>query len=339
MPRISVLLPVYNGEAFLKEAIESILNQTFRDFELIIISEFGTSPKSKEIINDFNDNRIIHISNATKLGLAGSLNSGASIATGEYLARMDGDDVADWKRFELQVAFLDEHPQIDAVGSACTLIDANGKSIGKMNCPRYPLTISIALWLDNPIAHPTVMMKRSIFQSVGGYDSTKDRSEDYWLWLRLNQTTSISNLKKALLKYRVHGENVSLQQATRTKNSAFEAANSLWTGSSNGKMTLAILRDEMGPEREGDAYNAARTLVEIRRRAARGENGCRERIEADAYCSFVWISLFFKAVGGIRERANIVKTGLKEMGSASLIAFPLGLRPHIRHFLKRQKRI
>ncbi|MBI9043084.1 MAG: glycosyltransferase [Anaerolineaceae bacterium] len=204
---ISVIMPVYNGEQFLGEAVESILRQTYQNFEFIIIDDCS-SDNSLEIINGFKDKRITLIRNNKNFGVAISLNKGIDNSKGEFIARMDADDVSLPYRLENQIAYLNLYPEIGVLGASIMITDEGGKTRKLKKFPpnheeiRFNLTIC-----NNPIAHPTVMMRRQILESVGGYCSHA-KIEDYNLWKRLLDLTKFANLHEPQLLYRIHSSNV-----------------------------------------------------------------------------------------------------------------------------------
>ncbi len=203
-PKISVLLPVYNCELYVEEAISSVLNQTFTDFELIVIDDCSTD-YTVSIIKAFSDNRIRLIEKQVNSGLINSLNLGISIAKGEYIARMDGDDICLPERFAKQVAFLDNNPNIILCGTAYKTFGAIEKEI------RHPLShekIAAQLCIHSTFGHPTIMGKRAIFEQHNYSDDFKN-VEDYELWSRIVFEGEVANLDEVLLFYRVHENQVS----------------------------------------------------------------------------------------------------------------------------------
>ena len=203
VPSVSVLMPVYNGEEYLGEAIESILNQTFRDFEFIIIND-GSTDHSAEIVQSYDDPRIRYFESEQNMGLARSLNRGLALARSPYITRMDQDDISLPERLAKQVDSLNAHPEVGVLGCAVQLIDAGGKL---SNIQRYPAEHGVLRWhlcFKSPIAHPTVMMRREVVARVGGYSIDIVHAEDYDLWRRLSWVTHLSNLEEVLLCYRRH---------------------------------------------------------------------------------------------------------------------------------------
>ena len=180
--QISVVMPVYNGEKFVARAIESILNQTFKDFEFIIIDNKSTD-KSVEIVKSFNDSRIKLIQNEENFGIATSLNKGIKHSRGQYIARMDADDLSYPNRLEEQVSFLEKNPGVSVLGTYASLFKENGRIWENHNPPIVP-TLTDWLW-GSKVIHASVMMKKQDLQHVGGYDPKTYRVEDYDLWLRM----------------------------------------------------------------------------------------------------------------------------------------------------------
>ena len=209
MPRVSVVMPAYNCAPFLQQAIDSILNQTLSDLELIIVQEMGSSDDTGTILDGQDDARVRVVRNDVPLGLARSLNRGFALARGEYVARMDADDISLPERLEKQVAYLDENPSVAVVGAAVRHIDEESRIMGMR---RYPVSPALVLWnmhFDNAMCHPATMLRRSVFETAGGY-STKARDwEDFELWSRLMRYHDLSNLPDVLLEYRIHPESVS----------------------------------------------------------------------------------------------------------------------------------
>jgi len=203
-PIISVLMPVYNGEKYLPKAIKSILGQTFSNFEFIIIND-GSTDKTEEIIKSFSDPRIIYIRNESNLGLSKSFNIGIDRAKGEYLARMDADDISEPKRFERQLLFLKKRPHVDIVGSSLTFIDENDKKEWIYRRQLNHINIKFTSLFSTPIMHPTIMGRIGIFKSHH-YNEGLSNSEDYELWSRLlfSTKTHFANIREPLLLYRTY---------------------------------------------------------------------------------------------------------------------------------------
>ncbi|WP_334124749.1 glycosyltransferase [Empedobacter brevis] len=200
---ISVVLPVYNGELYLKEAISSILNQTYSDFELIIIND-GSTDNSLNIIHSFDDNRIVLIDQSNQ-GLAKSLNNGLRKAKGKFIARMDADDIALPQRFEKQIQYLEKRTDVKLLGTAIDMIDKDGNVIAT-DVPYIGNSFlkKFLQKIGNPFKHPTVIFDREIALNVGGYNEDIGKYfEDYFLWNEIAHHGKIEILNEVLLKYRV----------------------------------------------------------------------------------------------------------------------------------------
>lgn len=209
-PQVTVLLPVYNGERHLKQAIESILAQTYTDFEFLIIND-GSTDRSEEIILSFNDKRINYIKNTENIRLIASLNKGLELAKGEYIARMDADDIASPDRLAQQVEYMVEHRDVVLVGSDVEVINEDGTSRYFYPNILSGATIHAALAVRNPFTHSAVMFKKQAVVELGGYSSDDYMAEDLGLWMRLAQqfgAGALANLPFVLMKYRlsVQGE-------------------------------------------------------------------------------------------------------------------------------------
>ncbi len=216
--KISVVMPVYNGEKYLSEAIESILCQTLSDFEFIIIDD-GSTDKTLDIIQSYmrHDGRIVLISRENR-GLIASLNEGLDSAKGKYIARMDADDISCKARFEKQYLFLEENPDVGVCGSWAEVFGENIKTkVWKM--PFADKELRPRLIFSVPFAHPSVMMRREIIDETGlRYHPKYKNAEDYKFWLDLSKYTQFSNIQEVLIKYRYHNQSIS--RLADNKNSA-----------------------------------------------------------------------------------------------------------------------
>lgn len=201
-PRITVLMPVFNAEKFLKEAIDSILNQTFKDFEFLIINDASTD-RSKEIILSYKDQRIRYFENKKNLGQAVTLNRGLRLARGGLIARMDADDISYRNRLELQYQNMQRDKEIIVSASFYDVVDKNGNFLYQEKYTRLPEEIYYTLQFRNCLGHPTVMFRKYIILDIfDGYDEEHE-SEDYDLWLRISSKYKISKINTCLLNLRV----------------------------------------------------------------------------------------------------------------------------------------
>ena len=209
-PKISVVLPVFNGQNYLAESLQSILNQSYANLEILVIDD-GSTDKSAEIVRGYKDNRISLIQNEKNLGLITSLNKGLKLASGEFIARMDADDIAMPTRFEKQIAYLKANPEIAICGTR--YVTSGSKHPVSPPLPTTHDEIRVTLIFRSAMAHPTVMIRRSVLlQNNISYNELYPSAEDYKLWTDLALCTRLGNLDEALLKYRVHE-----QQITQTK--------------------------------------------------------------------------------------------------------------------------
>ncbi len=210
-PTVSVVMCVYNGERYLAEAIESILAQTMRDFEFVIVDD-GSTDGTGEVLRRYAsaDDRVCVVTRPHE-GVAAALNFGSGLARGKYIARMDADDVAFPDRLAKQVAFLERSPEVAVVGGALEVVDDQGRATHVKVNPQEDAEIKERLLHEDCIAHPSVMLRTEVFRAAGGYRTTFAHAEDYDLWLRLAETCRFANLPDVLIRYRVHPESVSVR--------------------------------------------------------------------------------------------------------------------------------
>lgn len=204
---ISVLLPVHNGLRHLPSALRSVLGQTHRNLEVLVIDD-GSTDGSGEWVSRVGDPRIRLIRHREPLGVARALNAGLAAASGPWVARMDADDISLPRRFAKQVKYLREHPEVVAVG---TRIRYFGGPLGMIDVrPDTASVCTASLVFGTPLVHPSVMMRRAALTSGNlQYRAEFSRSEDYDLWVRLAETGQLANLPEVLLRYRLHGQSVS----------------------------------------------------------------------------------------------------------------------------------
>jgi len=208
-PRVSVLLPVYNGQRFLTESIRSILNQSFKDFELIIIDD-GSKDDSLQIIKRFakDDKRIIFKSRANA-GLSATLNEAIGLAKGEYLARQDADDISLPERLEKQVKYMDNTPDVGLVGSNYHAIDAKGAIFHTTNVFTKPGDLRLAQVLSNQFSHGVAMIRKTSLRKVGTYNTHFKIAQDVDLWCRISHDYQIANFVEPLYLWRSVNEGLS----------------------------------------------------------------------------------------------------------------------------------
>jgi glycosyltransferase involved in cell wall biosynthesis len=209
-PKFSVLMTMYNGAPFLRAAVESVLGQTLADFEFVVVDD-GSTDESVRIVRAFGDPRIrLHVSDHN-LGQTTALNVGLRLCRGDYVARMDADDVCRFDRLARQAAALDADPALGIVGSAVRIIDALGRPLDLSTQPLDDATIRFVSLTRNPFHHPTVAIRRRVLLDHGlEYDERFQANQDFELWTRLLPLTHAANLPQTLLDYRVHGANISV---------------------------------------------------------------------------------------------------------------------------------
>ena len=209
-PEITVLMPVYNQQQFLDESIQSILNQSFADFEFIIIND-GSYDKSANIINQYSklDKRIIIINNSENLGISSALNIGIKKSKGKYIARMDADDISLRNRLQEQKFFLDNNLETGVCGTYSEILLQNGKK----KIQKHPLRhddLKTRLIFSVPVSHPTVMMRSNVLKKYKiFFNENLKEVQDYDFWIKFAKYSNFSNIGKVLLKYREHFDSIS----------------------------------------------------------------------------------------------------------------------------------
>jgi glycosyltransferase involved in cell wall biosynthesis len=203
-PRVSVLLPTHNAASHVRGALRSVLNQTFADFEVLVVDD-GSADGTREIVESFEDDRV-RLLIRDETGLASALNHGIEAARGEYVARQDADDRSAAERFERQVAFLDAHPSVAMVGTGARLVAETEGDAGRRHVLARPTVQDLED--RNRFVHGSVMLRASALRRVGGYDEFFDVSEDYDLWLRLAAAYPVRNLNEPLYLLHLRTESV-----------------------------------------------------------------------------------------------------------------------------------
>lgn len=209
-PLVSVVMPVFNAERFVHKAIESILHQTLRDFELIIVND-ASQDRTLKIIRSFmqKDKRIRLINNTRNLHYVRSLNIGIPFAKADLIARMDADDISHPQRLEIQYLFLMHHPNIAIVGANISITDESGKEIWKREYPTRSKDLKKIMLRYSPFAHPAVMFRKQVFKEFGGYDPNMIPCEDIDLWFKIGAKYDLATIPKTLLKYSVSAKSSS----------------------------------------------------------------------------------------------------------------------------------
>ncbi|MCX8080646.1 MAG: glycosyltransferase family 2 protein [Bacteroidia bacterium] len=218
-PLISIIMPVYNGEKFLKASIESILNQTYQNYELIILND-GSTDASEKICLRFTDKRIRYHYHSN-MGLAKTLNRGIELAKGRYLARQDHDDISMQDRLEKQVCYLENNKDVLLVGTCGNIIDEHGKYIGKHQHPTLSSVLHFDLMFDNPFIHSSVMFKKEHNGKKFFYPENPDIFEDYGMWSEMSFYGKVVNLDYTGILYRHHEAGISKMDPLKRKKMLF----------------------------------------------------------------------------------------------------------------------
>ena len=200
IPDISVIMPAHNSEAYIAEAVQSILEQTWQNFELIIIND-GSTDYTLQVVESFTDSRIRVISLAKNGGISAALNTGITQARGHYIARLDSDDISDKHRLQKQKYFLDQHPEVGVIGCYIKVFDHNSERIHYY--PLDSLILKKSLPYVSPFAHPAVMIRKSCLPPQP-YNSRFNLAEDLDLWFRLSTDTEFATLPECLIRLRRH---------------------------------------------------------------------------------------------------------------------------------------
>jgi len=206
-PLISVIIPTYNKAQYLGEAIKSVLNQTYKNIEIIIIDD-GSTDKTREVVKSFDDEGIIYFSQENK-GPASARNTGIKKAKGKYIAFLDSDDLWLKEKLKRQIDFMEKNSEIGLMGTACYEITDKGRIIGKKIFPVKNEILQKDLIKYNPFIQSSVMTKREVFDKVGLYDENFRESEDYDLWLRIASQYKIANLSEPLVMKRYYRRGLS----------------------------------------------------------------------------------------------------------------------------------
>lgn len=220
-------MSVYNNETYLNDAVESILNQTFQNLELILIDD-GSTDSTPDIIKEFNDSRIITLKNNLNKGLAASLNYGITQAQGKYIARMDSDDISHPERLEKQFNFMENNPQTGLCGTFVETLSENKPQ--KFEYSTDPEKVRCELLFYPAVAHPSVMIRAEVLKKNNlAYDESFKYAQDYDLWARLSEHTPITNIPEILLTYRVHPKTITSEARSEQLTFARQIRNRYFT--------------------------------------------------------------------------------------------------------------
>ena len=209
-PCVTVLMAVHNQGQYIEQALQSVLFQTFNDFEFLIIDDASTEEKAINLLRKLNDPRVRVIWNETNAGLTNSLIAGVNLSKGKYIARIDADDISTERRLEKMVAYMESHPEVGLLGSSCVLVNETNKMIGQIIVPKNDLEIRWESLFTNPFIHSTVMIRReTLVQNNLNYNPFFVTAQDYELWSRLLSVTKAANLPDFLVYLRIHKQSIS----------------------------------------------------------------------------------------------------------------------------------
>lgn len=223
LPKITVLMSIYNGERHIAEAVESVLTQNFRDFELLLVNDASTD-KTDEIIHTFKDSRIRIVKNPKNLGLTRSLNIGLKLARGEFIARLDADDVSFPNRLRRQHDFLNNNRDAGLVSSQAEVIDDSGKIVRYWDINLSSEQIFYEISFYNCICGSSVMYRKDIVLDIGGYNEKYKLAQDFDLWQRLSRKTRFYTIKENLIRYRITKDGITLKNKNKQNATALEIA-------------------------------------------------------------------------------------------------------------------
>lgn len=212
MPKVTVFTPVYNCEDYISETIQSILNQTYEDFEYLLIDDCSTD-RSVDIIESFSDPRIRLIKNEINQGISYNRNLAIDESNGDYLAMIDGDDIALSQRLEKQIEFLEKHPEYGIIGTEIIHIDAQGKEMNQsITFPIPDEQIPSRMLFNNYIYTSSATIRKSVFEEGIRFKKSFIVAEDYEVWIQLIRKSKIGHIREPLTKYRIHDQSISIQK-------------------------------------------------------------------------------------------------------------------------------
>ena len=245
VPRVTVLMPAYNAGKYIGEAIQSVIDQTYSDWELLVVND-GSTDNTVEVVESFSDSRIRLLHNPENLRLIKTLNRGLEEALGEYIARLDSDDLATPDRLVLQAEALDADPELAILGGRSNVINENGELVRSGRDSFLPASeegIQFASMFYNPFRHSAVMFRRDIVRAHGGYPEVMQNVEDFGLWCELIKQHKAINLNTTLCDYRVHNESVMKMAKKESKLTKVEPRLAL-TAPVYFENAMRILKDE-----------------------------------------------------------------------------------------------
>jgi glycosyltransferase involved in cell wall biosynthesis len=297
-PAVSVVMPVYNGDPYLRDAVESILAQSLTDLELVVVDD-GSTDRTPEILEELaaRDSRIALHRQANQ-GSVAALNAGIAAASGELIARLDADDVALPDRLEHQLGFLREHPEVAMVGGQVRIIDGSGRAVADARYPTGDAEIRGAFERSTPFVHSAVTMRRTALERAGGYRPEFNLAEDLDLWLRIAEVGAVANLDRLVVEYRIHENQVSAQKLEQQAICSLAARDA------------ARRRAAGGP----DPYAAAGNIDEALLRA---QGVTREQIDGELVAAATWMAKTLDRAGHRAAARELFATAGRRARSGS----------------------
>lgn len=242
-PKISVIMSVYNGAKHLREAIDSVLNQTFRNFEFIIINDASTD-RSRDIVLSYSDPRIVLIENERNEGITRSLNKGLRAARGAFIARQDADDISEPERLEIEIDFLERHSDVGLVGTHTVFIDQRGRVFSSWETPTTHEEIVQRMQYGNCFCHGSVMVRKRCLDAVGFYREAFKYAQDYDLWLLVSEQCRTANIDKPFYRMRRSPGTISRSRHSEQLDFHLLAIELAKERRRTGRDSLADIRDE-----------------------------------------------------------------------------------------------
>ena len=243
MSKVSVVMPVFNAGRYLPLAIESVLAQTLRDIELICVDD-GSTDGSPEVLQTYaaRDARVLVLQNERNMGEPTTRNKGMAVASGEYIAIQDADDVSLPQRLERQIAFLEATPSISILGAAMLVVDEHEAAIRYWPAYESDVVLRCQLLVMNPLAHPSVVLRRHVIEEIGGYQESLAAAVDYELWVRAASVCKFANLPEVLVRYRQHSMQATCQNMALRDKRAEISQCALDTLTQETKLTLCEIQ-------------------------------------------------------------------------------------------------
>lgn len=259
-PMVSIVMPAYNAEKYIARAIDSILGQTFQDFELIINND-GSTDKTQAIIDKYKDPRIVSLREKKNVGIVTALNNALSVARGKYIARQDADDTSAPLRLQRQVEMMHKHHHLVLVGSRAVSVDTKGKKTGSLDMPLSDNAIRVGLFSYNPFIHGSVLFRSDVLTKVGTYRQEAWPAEDYDLWQRLVREGDAMNIDEPLYSFTVNESGISQSNLKKQADKTVVVRRDVFNSSARILGGILTLRRALPDQPAGQAFKKNVRLV------------------------------------------------------------------------------